>query len=45
MSTLTEFEPFVDSTIHSLFKQLDGFAENGKGCDIASWLQYCKKNV
>lgn len=41
MSTLTEFEPFVDETIQSLFGQLDGFVERGEVCDIATWLQYC----
>ena len=42
MSTLTEFEPFVDSTIRSMFIQLDGFVTQCKDCDIARWLQYCK---
>lgn len=42
MSTLTEFEPFVDSTIHSMFTQLNRFAAKGNDCDIAMWLQYCK---
>lgn len=41
MSTLTEFEPFVDTTIHKLFRQLDEFVAQGKVCDIAAWLQYC----
>ncbi|KAL4897271.1 cytochrome P450 [Aspergillus ambiguus] len=40
MSTLTEFEPFVDSTIQSLFVQLDRFVSERKVCDIAIWLQY-----
>ncbi|KAJ5749213.1 Cytochrome P450 [Penicillium nucicola] len=40
MSTLTEFEPFVDKTISTLFKKLDGFVESGSVCDIAAWLQY-----
>ncbi|ODM20225.1 hypothetical protein SI65_03278 [Aspergillus cristatus] len=40
MSTLTEFEPFVDTTIRNLFKRLDEFVENEKGCDIAIWMQY-----
>ncbi|XHF97869.1 hypothetical protein AWENTII_001444 [Aspergillus wentii] len=40
MSTLTEFEPFVDNTIQSLFRRLDEFADDGKVCDIATWLQY-----
>ncbi|RJE19637.1 Cytochrome P450 [Aspergillus sclerotialis] len=40
MSTLTEFEPFVDSTIRSLFARFDEFVERGEVCDIATWLQY-----
>ncbi|CAL5867508.1 uncharacterized protein PFLUO_LOCUS1727 [Penicillium psychrofluorescens] len=40
MSTLTEFEPFVDKTIHTFFAQLDEFVARKKVCDIASWLQY-----
>ncbi|GES61892.1 cytochrome P450 [Aspergillus terreus] len=40
MSTLTEFEPFVDSTIRSLFVKLDEFVASRKVCDIAIWLQY-----
>ncbi|KAJ5625764.1 hypothetical protein N7510_002073 [Penicillium lagena] len=40
MSTLTEFEPFVDKTIHTFFVRLDEFAARETVCDIASWLQY-----
>ncbi|KGO43608.1 Cytochrome P450 [Penicillium expansum] len=40
MSTLTEFEPFVDKTIHTLFGKLDEFVAEAKVCDIAAWLQY-----
>ncbi|KAJ5692861.1 Cytochrome P450 [Penicillium macrosclerotiorum] len=40
MSTLTEFEPFVDTTIHTLFRKLDEFVAEKKVCDIATWLQY-----
>ncbi|KAJ5988940.1 hypothetical protein N7481_004150 [Penicillium waksmanii] len=40
MSTLTEFEPFVDKTIHAFFKRLDEFVDDHKVCDIATWLQY-----
>ncbi|CAI7599805.1 unnamed protein product [Penicillium manginii] len=40
MSTLTEFEPFVDQTIHTFFKRMDEFANDHKVCDIATWLQY-----
>jgi hypothetical protein len=45
MSTLTEFEPFVDKTIHTLFEKLDGFVGESKICDIAAWLQYCKHRI
>lgn len=45
MSTLTEFEPFVDTTIHTLFKRLDEFVAQKKECDIALWLQYCMLSV
>jgi hypothetical protein len=41
MSTLTEFEPFVDKTIQTLFKKLDEFVAGNEVCDIAVWLQYC----
>ncbi|CRL21888.1 Cytochrome P450 [Penicillium camemberti] len=40
MSTLKEFEPFVDTTIHTLFKRLDEFVAHNQVCDIATWLQY-----
>ncbi|KAJ6057061.1 uncharacterized protein N7446_007961, partial [Penicillium canescens] len=40
MSTLTEFEPFVDKTISTFFRKLDGFVESGRVCDIAAWLQF-----
>lgn len=42
MSALTEFEQFVDTTIHTLFRRLDGFAARRELCDIALWLQYCE---
>lgn len=45
MSTLTEFEPFVDKTINTLFGKLDEFAAEAKVCDIAAWLQYCKYSI
>jgi hypothetical protein len=41
MSALTEFEPFVDKTIHTFFVRLDEFVAKEMVCDIASWLQYC----
>ncbi|KAJ5648011.1 Cytochrome P450 [Penicillium lividum] len=40
MSTLTEFEPFVDKTIQTFFAKLDRFVDQRQVCDIASWLQY-----
>ncbi|CEJ56131.1 Putative Cytochrome P450 [Penicillium brasilianum] len=40
MSTLTEFEPFVDKTIQTLFKKLDEFVTGNEVCDIAVWMQY-----
>ncbi|OHF01691.1 pisatin demethylase [Colletotrichum orchidophilum] len=40
MSTLTEFESFVDSTIQKLLEKLDEFAEARRECDLATWLQY-----
>lgn len=43
MSTLTEFEPFVDKTIATLFKRLDEFVIKDQVCDIAVWLQYCTR--
>ncbi|UPL00177.1 hypothetical protein LCI18_011111 [Fusarium solani-melongenae] len=40
MSTLTEFEVFVDKTIHTMIGRLDEFARDGRVCDMAIWLQY-----
>ncbi|RAK84382.1 cytochrome P450 [Aspergillus costaricaensis CBS 115574] len=40
MSTVAEFEPFVDSTIRTFFARLDGFAANRSMFDISTWLQY-----
>ncbi|RAK98280.1 cytochrome P450 [Aspergillus ibericus CBS 121593] len=40
MSTVAEFEPFVDSTTRTLFGRLDEFAEKNEAFDIAIWLQY-----
>lgn len=42
MSALTEFEPFVDTTIRTFFSRLDEFVVQKKVCDIALWLQYCE---
>ncbi|GKZ29260.1 hypothetical protein AbraIFM66950_004066 [Aspergillus brasiliensis] len=40
MSTVAEFEPFVDSTIRTFFARLDEFSERGSVFDISTWLQY-----
>lgn len=40
MSALAEIEPFVNTTIHALFRGLDGFVAQKEVCDIAVWLQY-----
>ncbi|VTT64825.1 unnamed protein product [Fusarium fujikuroi] len=41
MSTLVQFEPFVDSTTTELFKQLDQrYANQNDVLDFGTWLQY-----
>ena len=41
LSTLVEFEPFIDSTTAVLFSRLDElFAGSGKVCDLGEWLQF-----
>ncbi|KAF5981288.1 cytochrome P450 monooxygenase [Fusarium bulbicola] len=41
MSTLVQFEPFVDSTTTEFFKQLDQrFANQNDVLDFGTWLQY-----
>ncbi|KAH8807084.1 cytochrome P450 [Xylogone sp. PMI_703] len=40
MSTLTEFESFVDKTIQTLFNRLDEFVKDDRVCDMGTWLQY-----
>ncbi|KAF5015492.1 hypothetical protein F66182_13162, partial [Fusarium sp. NRRL 66182] len=40
MSNLTEFEPFVNKTIATLFKRLDEFVTRNQVCNIDVWLQY-----
>lgn len=43
MSTLTEFEPFVDKCIVKFMQRLgEEFAAEKKSCNMADWLQYCK---
>jgi hypothetical protein len=41
LSTLVEFEPFIDSTTAVLFSRLDElFANSNKICDLGEWLQF-----
>lgn len=41
LSTLVEFEPFIDSTTAVLFSRLDElFANSNKTCDLGEWLQF-----
>ncbi|EKD16694.1 uncharacterized protein L3040_001435 [Drepanopeziza brunnea f. sp. 'multigermtubi'] len=41
MSTLIQYEPFVDSTTELFLAQTDKlYAETGKGCNFARWLQF-----
>lgn len=48
MTTLTDFEPFVDDTIRTMLHRLEEeFCKpdmNAEPCDMASWLQYCKSS-
>lgn len=39
MSTMIEFEPLVDSTIHLFMSRLDEFASSGSVLDFGKWLQ------
>ncbi|KAF5006060.1 hypothetical protein FDECE_7542 [Fusarium decemcellulare] len=39
MSTLVEFEPFVDNTTRVFMKRLDEFADSGAELDFGTWLQ------
>ena len=39
MSTLVEFEPFVDSTTKFFMSRLDEFVESGAAFNIGMWLQ------
>jgi len=43
MSLLTEFEPFVDSTISVMIEKLEDFVKQDKVCDMTAWLQHCKR--
>ena len=41
LSTLVDYEPLVDSTMATFFKQLDErFADTGDVCDFSKWLQF-----
>lgn len=41
MSTLIQYEPFVDSTTELFLSQTDKlYAETGDGCDFSRWLQF-----
>jgi hypothetical protein len=43
MSTLTEFEPFVDRCIIKFVKRLsEEFVVEKKACNMADWLQFCE---
>ena len=50
MSTLTEFEPFVDDCIVKFINRLAEEFVSDKGkektpCDLGAWLQYCKSST
>jgi len=41
MSTLIQYEPFVDSTTELFLAQTDRlYAETGKSCNFSNWLQF-----
>ncbi len=41
MSTLVQYEPFVDSTTELFVSQTDKiYAQTGKPCDFSTWLQF-----
>ncbi|OTA63622.1 cytochrome P450 [Hypoxylon sp. EC38] len=40
MTTLSEFEVFVDKTIRTMIDKLSEYAADGRVCDMAAWLQY-----
>jgi hypothetical protein len=41
MTTLVQYEPFVDSTTELFLSQTDRlYARTGKGCDFSKWLQF-----
>jgi hypothetical protein len=41
MTTLVQYEPFVDSTTELFLSQTDKlYAQTGKSCDFSKWLQF-----
>ena len=40
MSTLIQYEPFVDSTTDMFLSQTKRLYSTGKSCDFAKWLQF-----
>lgn len=41
MSTLVQYEPFVDSTTELFLSQTEKiYANTGKSCDFSNWLQF-----
>ena len=41
MTSLVHYEPFVDSTTELFISQTEKlYAQQGKGCDFAKWLQF-----
>lgn len=41
MTTLVQYEPFVDSTTELFLSQTDKiYAQSGKSCDFSRWLQF-----
>ncbi len=46
MTSLLSYEPHVDSTIKTLFTQLDNrFVSTGTACNLREWLQTCAFDV
>ncbi len=46
MTSLLDYEPFVDSTSRTLVEQLSRqYANSGKVCDFGEWLQWCAFDV
>lgn len=46
MTTLREFEPFIDSTIKAFMEQLtDRYARTGKSCNLGEWMEFYALDV